>query len=342
MKLLTMILLLISIALGSVACGNDNTEQPDETDDTGKYKNPVVAYSLPDPAVIIANDGFYYLYATEDSRNVPIHRSEDLVSWKFLGTVFTESTRPTFEPNGGIWVLDINYINNQYIIHYSMSVWGGEWTCCIGIATSDKPEGPFTYKGKLFRSNEIEVQNSIDPFYIEEGEQKYPFWGSFRGNYGIDLSSDGISLLPGSVKQMVAGTAYKGTYIHKRNGFYYLFASKGSCCEGANSTYTAVVGRSEHLMGPNFNKSGQNMSDNKHEILIKGNDRFVATGHNSEMITDNEGKTWILYHAVDKTNPKGRVIMLDEVQWVNNWPVGKNYTPSMNWENLHFKTLVMH
>ncbi|HCF80558.1 MAG TPA: arabinan endo-1,5-alpha-L-arabinosidase, partial [Porphyromonadaceae bacterium] len=55
----------------------------------------------------------------------------------------------------------------------SMSVWGGEWTCGIGVATSDKPEGPFTDHGKLFRSNEIDVQNSIDPFYIEENAKKY-------------------------------------------------------------------------------------------------------------------------------------------------------------------------
>ena len=30
------------------------------------YKNPVVNYSLPDPTVIEAEDGYFYLYATED------------------------------------------------------------------------------------------------------------------------------------------------------------------------------------------------------------------------------------------------------------------------------------
>ena len=54
-----------------------------------------------------------------------------------------------------------------------------------------QPGRSFTDKGKLFISNEIGVQNSIDPFYIEEDGHKYLFWGSFRGIYGIELSDDG-------------------------------------------------------------------------------------------------------------------------------------------------------
>ena len=132
------------------------------------YKNPVVDYSLPDPTVIKGDDGYFYLYATEDIRNLPIHRSKDLVNWEFLGTAFTDESRPDFEPNGGIWAPDINKIGDKYVLYYSMSVWGGEWTCGIGCAVSDRPEGPFKDCGMMFRSNGIKVQNSIDPFYIEQ------------------------------------------------------------------------------------------------------------------------------------------------------------------------------
>ena len=38
------------------------------------YQNPVINYSLPDPSIIKGEDGYYYLYATEDIRNLPIHR----------------------------------------------------------------------------------------------------------------------------------------------------------------------------------------------------------------------------------------------------------------------------
>ena len=293
------------------------------------YKNPVVNYSLPDPTIIKTGDGSYYLYATEDIRNTPIHRSRDLVTWELVETAFTNETRPTFEPRGGLWAPDINYVNGRYVLYYSMSVWGGEWTCGIGVATADKPEGPFTDQGKLFRSNEIEVQNSIDPFYIEDNGRKYLFWGSFRGLYAIDLSGDGLSLKQGAEKQQVAGTAYEGVYIHKRNGFYYMFASIGSCCAGLNSTYTTVVGRSDSLFGPYLDKQGRSMMENHHEIVIQKNSKFVGTGHNSEIVQDKNGSDWIFYHALSVDNPKGRVLMLDQVRWENDWPYIEGGTPSL-------------
>lgn len=307
------------------ACQAGNKEET-----KGKtYKNPVIDYSLPDPTLIRANDGYFYVYATENIRNLPIHRSKNLVDWEEVGTAFTEETRPTFEPKGNIWAPDISYIDGQYVLHYSMSVWGGEWTCGIGVATADKPEGPFTDHGMMFRSNGIGVQNSIDPYYIEDNGKKYMFWGSFRGIYGIELSADGLSVKNGAEKRQVAGTAYEGTYIHKRGKYYYFFASIGSCCEGLKSTYTTVVGRSENLFGPYVDKKGQPMMDNHHEMLIRGNEAFVGTGHNSEIITDKAGNDWMLYHAVSKANPTGRVLMMDQVKWVNDWPEVTGSVPSL-------------
>jgi len=301
-----------------------------EVPKTNEYFNPVLNISLPDPTIIKSNDGSFYLYATEDTRNVPIYKSSNLIDWKFQGTAFTDNTRPNFEPNGGIWAPDINYINGKYVLHYSMSVWGGEWTCGIGAAVSDKPEGPFTDKGKLFRSNEIDVQNSIDPFYIEENGKKYLFWGSFRGIYAIELTDDGLSVKPGAQKQQIAGTAFEGTYIHKKGDFYYLFASIGSCCEGVNSTYKLVVGRSKSLMGPYVDKTGKNMMDNGYNIVISSNSRFVGNGHCSEIVQDKDGADWIFYHGVDVNNPKGRVLLLDQVKWDNeNWPYVEGGSPSL-------------
>ena len=285
------------------------------------YKNPVVDYSLPDPSVIKGDDGYFYLYATEDIRNMPIHRSEDLISWEPVGTVFTKETRPTFEPKGGLWAPDINKIGEKYVLYYSMSRWGGEWTCGIGVATAEKPEGPFIDHGMMFRSSDIGVQNSIDPFYIEENGKKYLFWGSFRGIFGVELTSDGLAVAPRAVKKQIAGTAYEGTYIHKRNSYYYLFASTGTCCEGLQSTYQTVVGRSDNLWGPYVDKQGNSMLENNHEVLIHKNKKFVGTGHNAELITDKTGADWILYHGVSVANPHGRVLLLDKVLWKKNWPL---------------------
>lgn len=303
-----------------------------------KYANPVIDYSLPDPSIIKGEDGYFYLYATEDIRNLPIHRSKDLVNWEFVGTAFTDATRPDFEPEGGIWAPDINKIGNKYVLYYSMSVWGGEWTCGIGCAIADRPKGPFKDCGMMFRSNGINVQNSIDPFYIEEAGKKYLFWGSFRGIYAIELSEDGLTVKAGATPVQIAGTAYEGTYIHKRGDYYYMFASIGSCCEGLKSTYTTVVGRSKHLLGPYMNKQGERMLDNRHEILIHKNEAFVGAGHNSEIVADEAGNDWILYHAVSVKNPDGRVLMLDKVSWKDGWPMVTGNTPSISAEKPNFKT----
>lgn len=301
-----------------------------------KYSNPVIDYSLPDPSIIKGEDGYFYLYATEDIRNLPIHRSKDLVNWEFVGTAFTDATRPDFEPEGGIWAPDINKIGDKYVLYYSMSVWGGEWTCGIGCAVADRPEGPFKDCGMMFRSNGIKVQNSIDPFYIEEDGRKYLFWGSFRGIYAIELSKDGLTVKSGATPVQIAGTAYEGTYIHKRGDYCYMFASIGSCCEGLKSTYTTVVGRSKQLMGPYVDKKGNRMLDNHHEVLIHKNDSFVGTGHNSEIVSDNAGTDWLFYHAVSVANPDGRVLMLDKIDWIDGWPSVEGNSPSVKSEKPRF------
>ena len=296
-----------------------------------QYNNPVINESLPDPTVIKADDGYFYLYATENIRNVPIYRSENLVDWRRVGTAFTDRTRPQMVPKGNIWAPDINLINGKYVMYYSKSTWGGEWECGIGVATADRPSGPFTDVGKLFISSEIGVQNSIDPFYIEEDDgSKYLFWGSFRGIYGIQLSDDGLSIKPGAQKVQIAGTLTEGTYIYKHDGYYYLFGSAGTCCEGLNSTYRVMVARSENLMGPYVNKSGRPALENNFMLVMQKSNKVVGPGHNSEIVQDDAGQYWMLYHGFDAADPDGgRKVYLDQILWdKDGWPIVRNRVPS--------------
>lgn len=300
---------------------------------TGQYTNPVIGVSTPDPTVVRAQDGNFYLYATEDIRNIPIYKSADLVKWELTATAFTEENRPTFEPGGGLWAPDIHDAGDKYILYYAMSRWGGEQSCGIGCAVADSPEGPFTDHGKLFRSDEIGVPNSIDPFCIEDKGKKFLFWGSFRGIYYAELTEDGLSLKTDAVPVQIAGTAYEGVYIHKKGAYYYLFASVGSCCVGDQSTYTTVVGRSPGLFGPYTDKNGNDMLENHHEILIQGNEKFVGTGHNAEIVSDSQNNDWILYHAYIRGKAdKGRVLMLDRVKWKDQWPYLENNSPALKAE----------
>ena len=286
--------LILSICFCLVSCSSSSAqEEISDGDKTSYYWNPVIDYSLPDPTIIEGGDGYYYLYATEDIRNLPIHRSKDLINWEWVGTAFTDRTRPDFEPGGGLWAPDINKIGDTYVLYYSMSKWGGEWTCGIGCATADKLSGPFKDHGLMFRSNEINVQNSIDPFYIEDAGKKFLFWGSFRGIYGIELSEDGLSIKQGKKPRQVAGTAYEGPYV---------------------------------------DKNGRTMMDNQHEVLIHKNSSFVGTGHNSEIVTDKVGNDWVFYHAVATKHPEGRVLMMDKISWKDGWPVVATDSPSLKSE----------
>ncbi len=59
-----------------------------------------------------------------------------------------------------------------------MSTWGGEWTCGIGIATADKPEGPFTDLGKLFRAMKSIYRIALILFILKIMERNTFFGGA--------------------------------------------------------------------------------------------------------------------------------------------------------------------
>lgn len=341
----TMMLLLLAI-LGITSCSNtnDNTATA-EQEGTDFYRNPIIKESAPDPTVIRAADGTFYLYGTEDTRNMPIYKSADLMNWEFIGTCFTDNTRPQYPESIGttespsLWAPEIRYIKGKYVLFYSLATWGQEWYSSVGYAVSDSPEGPFTPKGCLFTSREVGVQNSIDQYIYEEGGKYYCLWGSFSGLYivELDIADDLTITWKPETKQQIAGKAYEGVNVWKRDGYYYLFASTGSCCEGINSTYQTVVGRSESLFGPYVNKSGGQMLDNQHEVVLSGtaNDvyySFKGTGHNSILQVDDAGQTWMIYHAYYRPRADGddgRSVSMDLVQWDDDgWPFISGGMPS--------------
>lgn len=300
------------------------------SDDADNYNNPIIDKSLPDPTVIMSEDGIYYLYATEDTKNVPIYKSKNLVDWMYVGTAFTNKTRPSFMENGMIWAPDICYINNYYVLYYSLSKGGEFKKNGIGVAISKKAEGPFLDVGKLFTSEEIDVSNSIDEFFLRDEEKNYLFWGSFSGIYGIELTEDGLSVKPNAKKRQIAGTFMEATAIEKRDGYYYLFGSAGSCCEGAKSSYHITYGRSKTLFGPYLTKEGKTLMDNNYDVLLFGNNVVAGPGHQSRLVKDKAGNDWLIYHGFLKDAPeKGRVVFMDRIEWIDGWPQIRNSEPSV-------------
>lgn len=312
---------------------NQSSQNLDHNNDTLLYNNPVIRVSAPDPTVIRTQDGSYYLYGTEDIRNIPIFRSLDLVNWVQVGTAFNDNNRPKDIIGASLWAPEIRYIKGKYVLFYSLAIWGEEWASSIGYAVSSNPEGPFISKGIIFNSHEVNVQNSIDQFFYEENGKYYLIWGSFRGIYLIQLNiTEDIIITP--IKEtitQIAGTAFEGVNIWKQGDFYYLFASIGSCCEGINSTYSTVVGRSKRLEGPYLSKDGGRMLDNSYTTILFKNNAFVGVGHNSILQKDDGNNTWMLYHGYQINRVEdGRLVLLDRVLWdKSGWPYIQGSSPSL-------------
>jgi len=294
--------------------------------------------------VIKGTDGWYYGYGTEDdwgdgkgSRLVPVVRSLDLVKWTVVGNAL--ANKPSWKGAGGIWAVDVVSVNNLYHMYYSFSLWA-DANPAMGLAVANSPAGPFVDKGKLFFSEEIGVPNTIDPHYHEEGGKKYLFFGSYssqatQGTYAVELTDDGFAVKNLHNKIKIAAGDFEAVMIHKRNNYYYFFGSKGGCCDGASSTYNVRVARSENLLGPYLDQAGNDIAQRGNgTLLLQGDAKFAGPGHTSNIITDKKGTDWLFYHAIDKMNPKvtsgatRRMLMLDKIDWVGNWPVIANGVPS--------------
>lgn len=116
------------------------------------YNNPVIATDAPDPSVILADDGKYYLYATGNGYS--IFSSDDLVNWERVGTAFNDRTWPSAIRNdrrGTLWAPEIRRIADRYVLFYTL--WFGDVKySVIGYAVADSPVGPFEDRGVLIDS----------------------------------------------------------------------------------------------------------------------------------------------------------------------------------------------
>lgn len=317
------------------------------------YSNPVLKSNCPDPTVIDdrARSGYFYLYSTQTAPesimnknakpmdqsakivNLPVYKSKDLVNWEFVGDGFPDG-KPSWVKGAALWAPDINYINGQYVLYYALGVWGGVVESASGVAVSDSPEGPFIDKGKLVDFKTMGTLNSIDPNFFDDGDRKFLYWGSLGGGiYGIELSRDGLSIAEGAKKVLLGAKNMEGAYMYKRNGWYYLFASAGTCCNGINSTYHIVVGRSESPLGPFVGPDKQQLKNlgYKYTLMAGSLDKtFVGPGHNAEIITDDNGNEWMLYHSYNAASSyRERALNLDQIHWTQKgWPYFETGEPS--------------
>jgi arabinan endo-1,5-alpha-L-arabinosidase len=306
------------------------------------YINPVLNQNFPDPTVIRAPDGYYYVYATNHQVNgklvhIQVSRSRDLVSWELLGDAMPQ--KPGWATHD-FWAPHVSYDqkNKTYYLYYSGEAPGEATGKCLGVATSKSPAGPFTDKGTPLLCGESFV--NIDPMAIDDPATgiKYLYWGSAHEPIKVQqLADDRLSFKAGTVAREVVPARHnsnpdnyenliEGAWVVFRQGYYYLFYSGDNCC-GDKAHYAVMVARSRHPTGP-FETLEQ-VKGIKNSVILARNDRWLAPGHNS-IITDGAGQDWILYHAIDTADPnKGRVMLLDPVHYQDGWPHITGGVPSL-------------
>ncbi|MBE9460682.1 family 43 glycosylhydrolase [Dyadobacter subterraneus] len=341
MKLRLAFIIVLTVFSANVFCQTVDVKK----ESSNRYHNPVFEPILADPSVIKADDGWFYAYGTQDNWGdgnpghlVAVVRSKNLTNWTFLKDAFL--TKPDWKEKGGIWAPEVVKVNGKYHLYYAYSTWGDP-NPGIGLAIADSPAGPFQDHGKLLLSSEVNVPNSIDPFFIEDNGSKYLFWGSYsdaptQGTYGVKMSDDGKSIPDLNKKIKVAAGDFEAVMIHKRGEYYYFFGSRENCCDGAKSRYNVRVGRSKNLFGPYLDKEGKDLRERgSGTVLVHRTENIAGPGHNSRLITDSNGVDWMLYHAIDVKNPtvssgaNRRFLMLDKVTWKDGWPEILNAEPSM-------------
>lgn len=304
------------------------------------YQNPVLNRNFPDPTAIKAPDGYYYTYATQGAGfNIQMARSKDLVHWNYLGGAMPE--KPTWaDSTQDFWAPDILYDEKRetYYLYFS-STRDAKDGHCIGVATSNKPTGPFRDVGKPIICGEGFV--NIDPMAFDDPktEKKLLVWGSgFEPLKVRELADNRIEFKQNSTTKKILyprqeenyTNLLEGGWINYHNGMYYLYYSGDNCC-GEDANYAVMVARSKSATGP-FTRLGE-VNESGSSVILEKSSRWLAPGHNA-IIKDGEGHTWMLYHAIDITPDSGtvnygrRVMLLDRIYYKNGWPYIKGGQPS--------------
>ena len=305
------------------------------------YTNPVLDEDFPDPALILASDGFYYAYGTQTLReghwiNIQVLRSRNLLDWEWLGEALPG--KPAWaQTTQDFWAPSVIFDGSTYFMYYSAT----PDDCregpdhALAVATSASPEGPFVDMGQPLLAGK--GFHNIDPMAFDDPAtgKHLLYWGSgFEPIKVQELGPDRMSFAPGSKpidliwpngKNGAFPRLVEASWLIRHDSHYYLFYSGDNCC-GPDAEYGVMVARSESATGP-FETLEQ-AKGVPHSLMLFKSERWLAPGHNS-IATDRAGQEWIVYHAIDVNRPRQRqedeinsrrILLIDRIIWKDGWP----------------------
>ena len=268
-----------------------------------------------DPSNIMECDGKYYTFGTGGGGLI----SEDGWNW------YSGAVRP-----GGGAAPDALKIGDRYLIAYSATgggLGGGHagrvLTMWNKTLDPNSPDFAYTEAIEVAASLNVEDCDAIDAglFLDPTTGRLYCTYGTYFGFIRmVELDPKTGAKVEGTVDPNIAIDCEATTMIY-RNGWYYLLGIHGTCCDGVNSTYNIVVGRSRNVTGPFLDNMGRDMVAGGGKMVIDGEDRQFGAGHFGRYIED-EGVEKMSFHWEADLDRSGRsVLAIRPIVWVNDWPV---------------------
>lgn len=231
-------------------------------------------------------------------------------------------------PGGGA-APDVMKIGDRYLIAYSSTgggLGGGHngrvLTMWNETLDPTSPKFRFTEPIEVAYSDGDEDCDAIDAGLIMGPDGRlWLSYGTYFGNIRlVELDPKTGHRIDGN-KPVDISIDCEATDIIYHDGFYYLLGTHGTCCDGVNSTYNIVCGRSKSITGPYIDNVGRDMKQGGGKMVINGERRAVGAGHFGRTIID-EGVEIMSFHWEADLDRSGRsVLAIRPLLWKNGWPV---------------------
>lgn len=304
------------------------------------FSNPVIAEDCPDPT-IWEEDGTFYLMCT-GART--IRSSKDMVSWEVISekALDDESWKAAKGLGKHFWAPDVAKVSGRWMLY--LTCYNSAQDSRISAFSSDSPAGPFSLVGVITDSKETGIRDTIDPEVVMDSDngKVWLFYGSVGGIHRVELNSTGTALKDtvNPIYTHVAGLkvednperdkVFEGCYLHRHDGYWYLFASKGQYW---NHSYCIVAGRSRTLDGVFVDDHGNPMTEGNAVTVLSSDEgeHFYGPGHNGEIFSDRRGNEYLLYHCHNMDNDRASVrnTLLQRISWrEDGWPFFQGGKPA--------------
>ena len=184
------------------------------------------------------------------------------------------------------------------------------------------PDFKFTEAVEIASSEIDEDCDAIDPSVLLDPTTGR-MWVSYGTYYGfirlVEIDPKTGERVKGNVAKDIAIDCEASALIY-RNGWYYLLGTHGTCCDGVNSTYNIVVGRSRDVTGPYLDNMGRDMLKGGGKMVVAAGDRKTGAGHFGRYI-EEEGVEKMSFHWEADYDQGGRsVLAIRPLLWKNDWP----------------------